>query len=241
MKIGRREHLFTSAYLGNKWLKEIVGISLLLNGKEKYYVNIKYGTISQSFEKLHIDDTAVSVQDDPEEDNSKEDDSKEDNPKEDDSKEDNPKEDDPKEDNPKEDNPKEDDPKEDNPKEDNPKEDNPKEDDPEEEDPNADYSEDESPVVSDQEDEEQVSDQEDEDTDVKSETSGDTVLPPKFEDVEGDPACVVCLSNRRSIIFDCGHVCTCYSCTTILPKPNGKIECPICRTTVSTAKRAILS
>ncbi|XP_060561633.1 mitochondrial ubiquitin ligase activator of nfkb 1-like [Ruditapes philippinarum] len=40
-------------------------------------------------------------------------------------------------------------------------------------------------------------------------------------------SCVVCLSNPREIVLlDCGHICLCAECVTILPEP---LKCPVCR------------
>jgi hypothetical protein len=68
----------------------------------------------------------------------------------------------------------------------------------------------------------------------------ETSFPPKFIDEVGTPSCTVCLSNKSSLVFDCGHVCTCYSCATGLPKIGGCISCPICRSPVFSAKRVFL-
>ncbi|XP_032377333.1 mitochondrial ubiquitin ligase activator of NFKB 1 [Etheostoma spectabile] len=43
-------------------------------------------------------------------------------------------------------------------------------------------------------------------------------------------SCTVCLSRERSCVFlDCGHVCACAQCYSVLPEPK---KCPICRATI---------
>ncbi|KAM6928976.1 mitochondrial ubiquitin ligase activator of NFKB 1 isoform 1-T5 [Lycodopsis pacificus] len=43
-------------------------------------------------------------------------------------------------------------------------------------------------------------------------------------------SCTVCLSRERSCVFlECGHVCACTQCFTVLPEPK---KCPICRATI---------
>lgn len=42
--------------------------------------------------------------------------------------------------------------------------------------------------------------------------------------------CVVCLANRREIVLlDCGHICLCAECVTVMPEP---LTCPVCRAPV---------
>ncbi|KAA8591414.1 hypothetical protein FQN60_002357, partial [Etheostoma spectabile] len=49
-------------------------------------------------------------------------------------------------------------------------------------------------------------------------------------------SCTVCLSRERSCVFlDCGHVCACAQCYSVLPEPK---KCPICRATIDRVARA---
>jgi len=46
-------------------------------------------------------------------------------------------------------------------------------------------------------------------------------------------ACSVCFSNRKKIVYGCGHFETCFKCNTKIVDDDSK--CPMCRTPISVA------
>lgn len=57
------------------------------------------------------------------------------------------------------------------------------------------------------------------------------VVPKPIEDVETEDEkfqCVVCMSNKRIIAFNCGHLSCCNGCSQRLEK------CPICQVEITT-------
>eukprot|EP00976_Prorocentrum_cordatum_P067003 1178541-Prorocentrum_minimum.AAC.4 len=55
----------------------------------------------------------------------------------------------------------------------------------------------------------------------KSGGDGSDVVPAK--------KCAVCWNASREVRLSCGHSLTCRKCTVELQKPDGKIACPVCR------------
>jgi E3 ubiquitin-protein ligase MUL1 len=58
-------------------------------------------------------------------------------------------------------------------------------------------------------------------------------LKKKEEEKEEEKSCVICFDSKSEIAFDCGHVCTCKSCS-----ENVQI-CPICRKHITIRLRII--
>ena len=54
------------------------------------------------------------------------------------------------------------------------------------------------------------------------------------DDPEGT-ACVICMSRKRQIMFNCGHYHTCFKCSKKILKST--CECPICRVKIETVTR----
>lgn len=61
----------------------------------------------------------------------------------------------------------------------------------------------------------------------------DTEIPDTVADLLV-PKCSVCLENNSAIIFDCGHMCTCNSCSQMLS------NCPICRARIERRQRVFM-
>jgi hypothetical protein len=55
--------------------------------------------------------------------------------------------------------------------------------------------------------------------------------------------CALCMTNKRSVMQDCKHVCSCAGCliSMINSNQNGSIICPICKKEVETVSEFILS
>ena len=61
---------------------------------------------------------------------------------------------------------------------------------------------------------------------------------PEYEDVTEDRQlnkCSICLENNVAVIFNCGHVCSCHSCSRRID------ECPICRAVITRRQRMFFS
>ena len=66
--------------------------------------------------------------------------------------------------------------------------------------------------------------------------SNTTSVPEIREDLDEDedrqiPKCSICLSNNVGIVFSCGHVCSCNTCSTRVS------SCPICRQNIRSRQR----
>ncbi len=70
------------------------------------------------------------------------------------------------------------------------------------------------------------------DTNTTKNTKG-TTFPDKSlirKDEKGDPVCIICMDNKRSVTFlKCGHMVACYECAIKLEKKNKYINCPFCK------------
>ena len=62
----------------------------------------------------------------------------------------------------------------------------------------------------------------------------DLYVPHAWRDIkvkdDDDNQCVVCMSRRKQILFDCGHYHTCAKCSRQIVK--GNRQCPMCRKTI---------
>lgn len=52
---------------------------------------------------------------------------------------------------------------------------------------------------------------------------------------DDDKMCNICMSNRKQIIFNCGHYHTCFKCSRKIIK--GNCKCPMCKSEITTANR----
>ena len=69
--------------------------------------------------------------------------------------------------------------------------------------------------------------------DTESNTEPNTEIPDTTADLLV-PKCSVCLENNSAIIFNCGHMCTCNSCSQMLS------NCPICRGRIEVRHRVFM-
>lgn len=61
-----------------------------------------------------------------------------------------------------------------------------------------------------------------------------TEAPPMAPPVPETWECSICLDNRKDTAFNCGHVCTCQTCST-------RVQiCPLCRVAVTTRQKIYL-
>jgi hypothetical protein len=68
-------------------------------------------------------------------------------------------------------------------------------------------------------------------------STGDIASVPEISRVVDEdeerpiPKCCICLNNNVSIVFSCGHVCSCNGCCTRVD------SCPICRQNITSRRR----